>query len=167
MFCAEIQPSFFSSYSWNTHPFCSSPGMCLKAVTHLPPPLSPDRMISCILFQLGISKELGFCKFCGKKELNKGKMHELVLLQKDYIYIYIIQMLPILRHHLTNSVNGWLFSRQIGKGGSWRAWEMWLGEGRKGDAETRAISEKINAEIGVNRTKHRNFYCQCSLNCWC
>lgn len=89
MFCAEIQPSFFSSYSWNTHPFCSSPGMCLKAVTHLPPPLSPDRMISCILFQLGISKELGFCKFCGKKELNKGKMHELVLLQKDiYIYIY-------------------------------------------------------------------------------
>lgn len=83
MFCDEIQPSFFSSCSWNTHAFFSSPGMCLKSVTHLPPPLSPDRMISCILFQLGISKELSFCKFCGKEELNKGEMREWVLLQKD------------------------------------------------------------------------------------
>lgn len=77
--------SFLSSHP--THgtliPFCSSPRMCLKTVTHLPPPLSADRMISCILFQLGISKELSFCKFCGKEELNKGKRRELVLLQKD------------------------------------------------------------------------------------
>lgn len=64
-------------------------------------------------------------------------------------------MLPILRHHLTNSVNGWLFSRQIGAGEPARC--DWGKEGRKGDAETRAISEKINAEIRVNRTKHRNF----------
>jgi len=40
-------------------------------------------MISYILFQFDISRELSFCKFWGKEELNKGEMCELVLLQKD------------------------------------------------------------------------------------
>lgn len=158
MFCDEILPSFFSSYSWNTHPFCSSPGMCLKTVTHVPPPLSPDRVISCILFQLGISRELRF--FVEKRSWMKERWGKLVLLQRD-IYIYRIKMLAILRYHpanrVTHIVNGCLFSRQIGEGGSWRAQEVWL-PGRKGDAETRTGLEKINAEVKVNRTKHRNFW---------
>lgn len=96
--------------------------------------------------------------FCGKEELNEGKMRETGGFTK--IHIYRIGMLAILRHHPANgvtlSVNGCLFSRQIGEGGSWRAQEMWL-PGRKGDAETRTGLEKINAEVRVNRTKHRNF----------
>lgn len=31
-------------------------------------------MISYILFQFGISRELNFCEFCGKEELTKGKL---------------------------------------------------------------------------------------------
>lgn len=46
-------------------------------------------------------------------------------------------------------------------GGSWRAWEMGAGEGRKGDAETRTFSEITNGDIvvaeGIGLNENRVF----------
>lgn len=46
-------------------------------------------------------------------------------------------------------------------GGSWRAWETGEGEGGKGDAETRTVSETTNGDIvvaeGVGLKENRVF----------
>lgn len=112
-------------------PFAEAQWCIWRQLSYLPPPLSLDSMISYILFQLGISRELHFCKFCGKEELDKGNVWIGALTKR---HVCKIQMLPILRRHLANELahnyelvsqykccTCCLLPRQIGKQ---RGWEL-------------------------------------------